>query len=73
MNKSNAVEFDVEGGVSIQEKIDKLKAMVEWFSGEDFLIEQATEKYSQAVELAREIEKELLELKNEIEEMDFTG
>ncbi|MCL1840064.1 hypothetical protein FWF89_03705 [Candidatus Saccharibacteria bacterium] len=57
----------------ISKKIDKLKMQVEWFYGEDFDLSEATEKYKSAVELAKEIEADLNNLKNEIKiiEEDF--
>ena len=59
---------------SINQKIDKLKEQVEWFYGDNFDLSKATEKYKSAVELARGIEKDLNDLKNEIKiiEEDFT-
>ena len=52
---------------SLNEKIAKLDADVEWFYSDDFKLEEATEKYKNAVSLAKDIEKDLSELKNEIE------
>jgi len=58
---------------SISKKIDRLKAQVEWFYGEDFDLAEATDKYRGAVELAKGIEQDLSDLKNEIKiiEEDF--
>ncbi len=56
--------------MGINEKIAKLDAMTEWFYSEDFKLEEASEKYKQAMVLEREIEKDLDELKNEIEIID---
>jgi exodeoxyribonuclease VII small subunit len=52
--------------VSLNQKIEKLDAQVEWFYSDDFKLEEATGKYREAVKLAKEIEKDLDELKNEI-------
>ena len=59
---------------SISEKMKELEEMTDWFSSEEFKLEEAPEKYKKAAELAKEIEKDLDELKNEIEviEKDFT-
>lgn len=59
---------------SITAKINKLNQQVEWFYGEDFSLDQATAKYQAATKLAKEIESDLENLKNEIEviEKDFT-
>ena len=53
--------------MSLNQKIEKLDTEVEWFYSDDFKLEDATSKYKAAVELAKDIEKDLTELKNEIE------
>jgi len=53
--------------MSLNQKIEKLDNEVEWFYSDDFKLDEATTKYKNAVELAKEIEKDLSELKNEIE------
>ncbi len=53
--------------IGLNQKIEKLDNEVEWFYSDDFKIEEAVEKYKGAVELAKEIEKDLESLKNEIE------
>lgn len=59
---------------NISDKIDDLKNGVEWFYSDDFKLEDASEKYKAMTELAKEIEKDLAELKNEIRviEEDFS-
>ena len=52
---------------SLNQKIEKLDGQVEWFYSDEFKLEEATDKYKAAVKLAKEIEKDLNELKNEIE------
>lgn len=52
---------------SLNQKIGELDKQVEWFYSEDFKLEEAVDKYKSAVKLAKEIEKDLNELKNEIE------
>lgn len=54
-------------GKSLNQKIEKLDAEVEWFYSDKFKLEEATEKYKEAVKLAKEIEKDLQTLKNDIE------
>ena len=58
----------------INEKIKELEAASEWFYSEEFELAEAPEKYKKAVKLAKEIEKDLENLKNEIEivDKDFT-
>jgi exodeoxyribonuclease VII small subunit len=60
---------------SLNQKIEKLDSEVEWFYSDDFKLEQAVDKYKAAVELAKDIEKDLSELKNEIEVLgkDFSA
>ncbi|MBR5046260.1 exodeoxyribonuclease VII small subunit [Candidatus Saccharibacteria bacterium] len=58
----------------LNDKIAELDKKVEWFYSDDFKLEQAVEKYKEAAALAKDIEKDLTELKNEIEVLseDFT-
>ena len=56
-----------EEKMSLNQKIEKLDGQVEWFYSDEFKLEEATSKYKEAVGLAKEIEKDLSELKNEIE------
>lgn len=51
---------------SIQENMAELQALVNWFQGEDFSLEEAVTKFSDAEKLAATIEKDLSELKNDI-------
>ena len=52
---------------SLNEKIAELDKKVEWFYSDEFKLENAVENYKEAATLAKEIEKDLTELKNEIE------
>ena len=52
---------------SLNQKIAELDSKVEWFYSDEFKLEEAVEKYKDALNLAKEIEKDLAELKNEIE------
>ncbi|MBR3157255.1 exodeoxyribonuclease VII small subunit [Candidatus Saccharibacteria bacterium] len=56
-----------ESEKTLNQKIADLDAQVEWFYSDDFKLEEAVDKYKQATKLAKGIEKDLLELKNEIE------
>ena len=56
-----------ENKLSLNQKIEKLDGQVEWFYSDEFKLEDATGRYKEAVKLAKEIEKDLNELKNEIE------
>lgn len=53
--------------LSLNQKIEKLDSEVEWFYSDEFKLEEATERYKNAVKLAQEIEVDLNGLKNEIE------
>lgn len=52
---------------TINQKIERLNKDVEWFYGEDFNLEKASENYKESIKLVKEIEKDLNNLKNEIE------
>lgn len=55
---------------NISNQIKQLDEAVEWFYGEDFVLDQALEKYQAATKLASAIEKDLAELKNKVEVVD---
>ena len=52
---------------NLNQKIEKLDAEVEWFYSDDFKLEEAMKRYREAIEMAKEIENDLDNLKNEIE------
>ena len=56
--------------MSINEKINKLNNQVQWFYSDDFNLDQAENRYKESIDLAKEIEKDLKELKNKIEIID---
>ncbi len=56
-----------ESKKTLNQKIEELDARVEWFYSDDFKLEEAVEKYKDATKLAKGIEKDLADLKNEIE------
>ena len=60
--------------MSLNQKIEKLDAEVEWFYSDEFKLEDAVAKYKEAVKLANDIKEDLENLKNEIEVLseDFT-
>jgi len=55
-----------KNSTTIQKKITQLDALVAWFDGDDFSLEKATDVFREAEALAREIETDLTELKNEV-------
>lgn len=59
---------------TINQKIDELNQKVDWFYSDEFSLDEATAKYKEASKLAKEIEVDLDNLKNEISviQKDFT-
>ena len=55
---------------NLNQKIKELDKKVAWFSSDDFELEKAVSNYKEALELAKEIEKDLKNLKNEVEVLD---
>ena len=55
---------------TINQKIADLDQQVDWFYGEDFTLDQAATKYEEAVKLAKNIEDDLKNLKNQISVID---
>lgn len=51
---------------TVSQKMNNLSALVAWFESDEFVIEQAVEKYKEAEKLARDIERDLESLKNEV-------
>jgi|JI10StandDraft_1071094.scaffolds.fasta_scaffold374854_2 exodeoxyribonuclease VII small subunit len=60
---------------TIQQQINELTAIIEWFENDDFEIEQAIEKFNEASKLATTIEESLAQLKNTVTiiKKDFTA
>lgn len=52
---------------NLNQKLNNLDMLVEWFYSDEFKLEEAVEKYKEASRLAKEIEEDLNNLKNEIE------
>ncbi len=51
---------------TINEQMAQLQELVAWFEGDDFEIEQALDKYAEVEKLARDIQVQLTEYKNQI-------
>ncbi len=51
---------------TIQDKLTELAELAAWFQGEEFQIEQATERFNEAQKLADEIQNDLSNVKNDI-------
>ena len=52
---------------TVQEKMAELNELVAWFDSEEFVLEQAIEKFKQAEKLATELREELEKMKNDIQ------
>lgn len=51
---------------TVAKKLTKLSELVAWFESDDFVLEEAVERFKDAEKLAGDIEHDLAELKNEI-------
>lgn len=52
---------------NLSDKITTLDSKVQWFYSDEFKLDEAEQKYKEAVSLAKEIESDLDTLKNNIE------
>ena len=52
--------------VAIEAKLQQLRELVAWFESEEFVIDEALERFATAQKLAEEVEKELQEVKNKV-------
>ena len=55
-----------KSNTTIEDKMNELRTLVAWFEQDEFKLEQAGAKFAAASKLAREIEHDLTELKNDI-------
>lgn len=55
-----------KNNVTIAELMAELDRQLEWFESEDFVVEEAAQRFKEASQLAEEIERRLSEVKNEI-------
>ncbi|MBQ6510397.1 exodeoxyribonuclease VII small subunit [Candidatus Saccharibacteria bacterium] len=51
---------------TINQKIERLNAEVDWFYSEDFSLDDAITNYKKSIKLADEIKSDLKGLKNEV-------
>ena len=56
--------------LTVREKIQQLDQLYDWFMGDEFALDQATEYYAEAMQLVKDIEQDLENLKNDIEVID---
>ena len=59
---------------TMNNKIEEFDQCVDWFYSDEFDLDEVEERYKKAIALAEDIQKNLSELKNNIEilEKDFT-
>lgn len=55
-----------EKSKTIEQKMDELRAQVAWFDGDEFVLEEAIDRFARAEKLAAEIETDLMSFKNSI-------
>jgi len=55
-----------EKNKTIQQKIEELTQMIDWFDSDDFALEEAIDRFKKAEVLAGTIETDLSSLKNDI-------
>lgn len=59
--------------LSINDKLAQLNESVEWFYGDEFVLDDALAKYQAAAKLAQDIQSDLATLKNQVNVIeDFT-
>ena len=52
---------------SINKKMEELNQKIGWFHTDEFQLDEATQKYKEAIALAEEIRDDLNNLKNEVD------
>ena len=52
---------------TLNQKLVELEESTEWFYSEEFNLDEAVKKYKEALKLAKDLEKDLESLKNEVE------
>ena len=56
----------MKSDVTVQEQMKELEGLISWFEGDDFVLEQAQEKFQAAEGLAERIREKLHTLKSDI-------
>lgn len=52
---------------TISQKIAELDKSTDWFYSDEFTLDEAVKKYKEAIEIAKELQKDLSDLQNEVE------
>lgn len=56
-----------ENKSTIAQQMEELESLLEWFESEELTVEEAMQKYEQALELSRALEVQLKDAKNQVE------
>ena len=62
-----------KNNMTIEQKIEQLEKAVSWFDSDEFVLEQATERYEATQKLADEIQQDIANLKHTIELVGSQG
>ena len=59
---------------TLNQKLEELEKSTDWFYSDEFSLEEAVLKYKEAIKLAKSLQKDLDDLKNEVEvlSIDFS-
>jgi exodeoxyribonuclease VII small subunit len=52
---------------TVSEKLEKLEALLAWFESEEITIEESIAKYEEALQLAKDVEDQIEQAKNQVE------
>jgi exodeoxyribonuclease VII small subunit len=55
-----------EKNKTIEQKMSELRTAVAWFESDEFSLDEATERYKAAAQLAQKIEKDLRDMENSV-------
>jgi len=55
---------------TLANKIEELDKCTDWFYSDEFNLDDAIKKYKEAIEIAKELQKDLSDLQNEIRILD---
>jgi hypothetical protein len=53
--------------VPISKRMEELEEKMNWFKGDEFMLDEAAERYAEVEKMAGEIEEILMEMQNSVE------
>lgn len=73
-SKQQTKQINQNSEISLEQKLAKLQASLDWFYSEDFKLDHALDRYRSTIDLANSLRTDLINLKNQIEliSQDFT-